>query len=169
MKAQQHQLLMQQQRLRTQGQSILALHSFAESLSVFQSRGEAADLNYWQLFVDRFYASGGVLRQGVWNAQAGSKQFEISTPALARYYLTQFTSGIRQIQMAVEGARERDMPNGGRLVESGRTSFIYWFNNDCQVWYLKFHSVDGLLISPTAFHKYTVACSLRHAQQDRDA
>jgi hypothetical protein len=88
---------------------------------------------YWQSFVDRFYAPGGVLRQGVWNPQVGSKQFEISTPALARYYLTQYTSGIRQIQMVVEGARERDMPNGGHMVESPRTSFIYWFTNDCQV------------------------------------
>lgn len=164
MKAQQHQLMLQQQRLRTQGQSILALHSFAESLSTFQSRGEAVDLNYWQLFVDRFYAPGGVLRQGVWNPQAGSKQFEISTPALARYYLTQFTSGIRQIQMAVEGARERDMPNGGRIVESPRTSFIYWFNNDCQVWLSKSHAVAGLLMSPIAFHPYTAACSLRPAE-----
>ena len=88
---------------------------------------------YWQSFVDRFYAPGGVLRQGVWNPQVGAKQFEISTPALARYYLTQYTSGIRQIQMVVEGARERDMPNGGHVVESARTSFIYWFTNDCQV------------------------------------
>lgn len=89
---------------------------------------------YWQSFVDRFYAPGGVLRQGVWSPQVGSKQFEISTPALARYYLTQYTSGIRQIQMVVEGARERDMPNGGHMVESPRTSFIYWFTNDCQVY-----------------------------------
>lgn len=87
---------------------------------------------YWQSFVDRFYAPGGVLRQGVWNPQAGSKQFEISTPALARYYLTQYTSGIRQIQMVVEGARERDVPNG-HIVESARASFIYWFANECQV------------------------------------
>lgn len=101
-----------------------------------QSHGEAADLMYWQNFVDRFYSPGGVLRQGVWNPQVGSKQFEISTPALARYYLTQFTSGIRQIQMVVDSAREREMPNGGRIVESPRTSFIHWFTNDCQVWLL---------------------------------
>lgn len=133
MKAQQHQMMMQQQRMRTQGQSILTLHGYAENLSNFQSRGEAADLHYWHMFVERFYAPGGVLRQGVWNPQVGSKQFEISTPALARYYLTQYTSGIRHIQMVVEGARERDTPNGGHIVEAPRASFIYWFTNDCQV------------------------------------
>lgn len=102
-------------------------------LTECQSRGEAPDLLYWQSFVDRFYSPGGVLRQGVFNPQAGSKQFEIATPALARYYLTQFTSGIRHIQMVVEAPRERDSPNGGHIVESPRTSFIYWFTNDCQV------------------------------------
>lgn len=88
---------------------------------------------YWNSFVERFYSPNGVLRQGVFNPQSGSKQFEIATPALARYYLTQFTSGIRHIQMVVEAARERDSPNGGHIVESTKTSFIYWFTNDTQV------------------------------------
>lgn len=73
------------------------------------------------------------MRQGVYNPQSGAKQFEISTPALARYYFTQFTSGIRQIQMLVEGARETALPNGGHVVDSRKTSFIYWFTNDTQV------------------------------------
>ena len=73
------------------------------------------------------------MRQGVYNPQSGAKQFEVSTPALARYYLTQFMSGIRQIQMLVESARETPTPNGGHTVESPKTSFIYWFTNDTQV------------------------------------
>ena len=137
MKSQQQQnaaLMMQQQQQRMrQGQSILVLNGYAELLSQFQPRDEATDLLYWQSFVDRFYTSGGSLRQGVWNPQVGSKQFEISTPALARYYMTQFTSGIRNIQMVVEAARERESPNGGHIVESHKTSFIYWFTNDCQL------------------------------------
>ncbi|KAJ6182208.1 hypothetical protein N7485_000850 [Penicillium canescens] len=134
LKAQQHQnALMMQQRMKQTGQSILTLYSYAEVLSNFQSRGEAHDLSYWQAFVERFYSPGGVLRQGVWNNTAGSKQFEIATPALARYYLTQFTSGITQIQMCVEAARERESGNGGHIVESGKTSFVYWFKNECQL------------------------------------
>lgn len=144
--------MMMPQRMGMKGATILILNSLADHLSSFtvcqvsssglnsinadlsQSRGEAQDLQYWQSFVDKFYAPGGVLRQGVCNPQAGSfKQFEISTPALARYYLTQFTSGIRQIQMVVEGPRERETPNSGHIVESPKTSFIYWFTNDSQV------------------------------------
>lgn len=141
LKAQQHQnqaaLMMQQQqqqqRLNRQGQAILCLHSYAEHLGNFVSRGEANDHMYWHTFVDRFYSPVGVLRQGVWSPQDGSKQFEISTPALARFYLTQFTSGIKRIQMVVEGARERDTPNGGHIVEAGKAYFIYWFTNDTQL------------------------------------
>lgn len=130
-----------------------------------QSRGEAQDLQYWQSFVDKFYAPGGVLRQGVCNPQAGSfKQFEISTPALARYYLTQFTSGIRQIQMVVEGPRERETPNSGHIVESPKTSFIYWFTNDSQVrlptWFLLLSNKS------IAFYQWDVEGPFRYEQQD---
>lgn len=134
MKTQQQQnAMMMQQRMSLKGAAVMCLNTFAEHLSNFTSKGEAHDLLYWQSFVDKFYSPAGVLRQGVWNPQTGSKQFEIATPALARYYLTQFTSGIRHIQMVVENARERDSPNGGHIVESGKTSFIYWFVNDTQI------------------------------------
>jgi LIM-domain binding protein len=103
------------------------------STNLSQSKGESQDFLYWHSFVEKFYAPNGSLRQGVYDAGKGSKQFEILTPALPRYYYTQFNSGIKHIQMIVEGAREKDMPNGGHYVECTKTSFIYWFVNDCQV------------------------------------
>ena len=69
----------------------------------------------------------------MYNPSAGSKQFEIATPALARWYLTQFNSGISRIQMFLEGARERDSHNGGHIVEVTRCTFIYYFTNETQV------------------------------------
>ncbi|KAJ5720464.1 Transcriptional activator ptaB [Penicillium malachiteum] len=132
MKVQQNAILLQRMN-RQYNSPALILNSYAEHLSAFQSRGEALDLAYWTAFVDRFFSPMGVLRQGIWNSQTGSKIFEISTPALARYYLTQFTSGIRHIQMIVEGATECEGVNGGHVVDSGRTSFIYWYTNESQV------------------------------------
>jgi hypothetical protein len=123
----------QQQRLNRQGQATLCLHSYAEHLGNFASRGEAADFMFWHNFVEKFYSPGGVLRQGVWSTQGGSKQFEISTPALARFYVTQFNTGIKQIQLVVEGARERDLPNGGHIVEAPKAYFIYSFTNECRL------------------------------------
>ncbi|KAJ5093713.1 Transcriptional activator ptaB [Penicillium angulare] len=133
MKAQQQQNAIMMQRMnRQQNSGVMILNSYAEHLSGFSSRGEAADLSYWSTFVDRFFSPAGVLRQGVFNNLTGAKQFEILTPALARYYLTQFKSGIRHIQMIVEAAREQES-SSGHVVESPRTSFIYWFSNDTQV------------------------------------
>ncbi|KAJ5290852.1 hypothetical protein N7478_000103 [Penicillium angulare] len=124
--------IMMQRMNRQQNSGVMILNSYAEHLSGFSSRGEAADLSYWSTFVDRFFSPAGVLRQGVFNNLTGAKQFEILTPALARYYLTQFKSGIRHIQMIVEAAREQES-SSGHVVESPRTSFIYWFSNDTQV------------------------------------
>ncbi|KAJ5226032.1 Transcriptional activator ptaB [Penicillium chermesinum] len=100
MKAQQNAMMMKMQQPQRQGASILALNSYADGVGVFTPRNEAMDIQYWQSFVDRFYAPTGVLRQNLYDSQTGhSKQFEISNPALARFYYTQFTTGIRQIQM----------------------------------------------------------------------
>lgn len=169
-------MMMQQQRqqsLNRQGQSILTLHSYAENLGGFASRGEVADLNYWHSFVDRFYSPAGVLRQGVWSPQGGSKQFEISTPALARYYLTQFNSGIKQIQMVVEGAREHNMPNGGHMVDAAKAYFIYWFTNDTQLFtngHLRAHfdmhyKIDMLDFTVTSHNEFVP----RHLLQSLEA
>lgn len=102
------------------------------------------------------------MRQGVYNPQSGAKQFEVSTPALARYYLTQFTSGIRQIQMLVEGAREAPSPSGGHTVESPRTSFIHWFTNDTQVCFSLSYLLHSfhLLMDKKAFYEWNVSRTL---------
>ena len=37
------------------------------------------------------------------------------------------------MQMILENAREKDLPNGGHFVDSAKSCFIYWFVNGCQV------------------------------------
>jgi len=134
------------------GASVLKLLQFGDHLSQFsvnaglhqygrpdgasqsQARRQSNDLNYWQLFADRFFSPSGVLRQQVYDSDIGElKQFEISTPLLPRYYWTHFSSGVQNMQMVLENAREKDLPNGGHFVESAKLCFIYWFVNGCQV------------------------------------
>jgi hypothetical protein len=92
------------------------------------------DLAYWHRFVDQFFSQAGVLRQQLLCPQdQSSKQYEISTPALPRYYCTHFESGVRKIQMILENAREKELPNSCHYVESQKASFIYWFGNGHQV------------------------------------
>ena len=92
------------------------------------------DLAYWQKFVDQFFSQSGILRQQLLcQADSSSKQYEISTSALPRYYCTHFESGVRKIQMILENAREREVPNHCHYVESPKASFIYWFESGSQV------------------------------------
>lgn len=78
------------------------------------------------------------MRQALWNSSTReTKQFEITTQVLARYYFTLFESGIRNVQIMLEGTRETVLPNQGHIVDSPKTSFIYWFENGCHVSRLK--------------------------------
>lgn len=118
----------------TTGLAVLRLHQFASHLSGFNPHSQTNDINHWRKFVAEFYSPGGVMRQSLFHRQKNeSKQFEITTNLLARYYFTLFESGIRNVQMLVESPREKPLQNNGALVESFKTSFIYWFDDDCHV------------------------------------
>ncbi len=99
-----------------------------------QARRQANDLGYWHTFVDSFFSQKGVLRQSLWSSEAKeSKQFELSTPSLPRYYWAHFNSGITNIQMTFSNAIEKNLPGVGHSVESPKSSFMYWFRNGHQV------------------------------------
>lgn len=93
------------------------------------------DLNYWLMFVDRFFSPKGVLRHSLWITDDGgsNKQYEITYPALARYFFTHFESGIKTMQLIMEKGTEKDIPNSGHYIESNKSSFVYWFDSGAQV------------------------------------
>jgi hypothetical protein len=147
---------MMQQRPREQikGHCILKLVQFGDHLSQFvvsskpielyMSRGaqildaqatkQREDLAYWAEFVETFFSPRGVLRHSVWDIdENSSKQYEVTFPALARYFFTHFESGIINIQMIVEKAKEKELPNNCHYIESQKSSFIYWFDHGSQV------------------------------------
>jgi hypothetical protein len=90
-------------------------------------------MNYWRVFVDRFFSPRGVLMQQLWSPSEGTKQYEIATPALPRYYHTMYHSGVKTVQLVLGNAREKDIPESGSVVESLHSNFIYWFENGWQV------------------------------------
>jgi hypothetical protein len=91
-------------------------------------------MNNWQSFVSRFFSETGVLRQSLWNeADHASKEFEIQYAALARYYFTHFDSGVRNVQIILQNAQEKELPNNSHFVECQKANFIYWFDNGSQV------------------------------------
>ena len=110
------------------GHCILKLVQFGDHLSQFvvsskpiefyMSRGaqrldaqgtkQREDLAYWSEFVGQFFSPRGVLRHSVWIVDENmNKQYEITFPALARYFYTHFESGISNMQMITERQRKR--------------------------------------------------------------
>jgi hypothetical protein len=147
---------MMQQRPRDQikGHCILKLVQFGDHLSQFvvsskpielymsrstqildaQASKQRDDLAYWAEFVETFFSPRGVLRHSVLDIDgATTKQYEVTFPALARYFFTHFESGIINMQMITEKAKEKELPNNCHYIESQKSSFIYWFDNGCQV------------------------------------
>lgn len=140
------------------GQCTLLLKSFGDNLSAFsgqtkpmesymstgmdklhaQGAKQQEDLSIWANFVERFFAANGVLRHSVWvvddKKEGGEhKQYEVTFPALARYFYTHFESGVRNMQMTMEKGIEKDLANNCVYLESAKSSFVYWFDNGSQV------------------------------------
>ena len=101
-----------------------------------QGMKQREDLDYWLVFVDQFFSQKGVLRHSVWivdDRETSNKQYEITFPALARYFHTHFESGIKNIQMIVEKGSEKELPHNGHYIESQKSSFVYWFDTGSHV------------------------------------
>ncbi|RPB01006.1 hypothetical protein L873DRAFT_1827374 [Choiromyces venosus 120613-1] len=112
------------------GHSVLGLYRFSGHLSAFNASRDPNDINYWRKFVQEFYSQSGVMRQLLWhNNTRETKQFEVTTQVLARYYFTLFESGVQNIQIVLENVREKELANQCHIVECPKTSFIYWFEN----------------------------------------
>jgi LIM-domain binding protein len=99
-------------------------------------------MNYWRVFVERFFSPRGSLVQQLWSPSEDTKQYEIATPALPRYYHTIYHSGVKTVQLVLGNAKEKELENGS-VVESLHSSFIYWFENGWQVSFLATTDIDS--------------------------
>jgi LIM-domain binding protein len=115
------------------GQVVLRLLSFIDRLSSPEPH-LATKFEFWEEFVAQHFAPGGSLQHQLVNMSDGSdKRFRISYPALAYYYHSHFTSGIKTMTMQPQGAIERPLPMGCHAVLFQRCTFTHIFGNDAQV------------------------------------
>lgn len=99
-----------------------------------QSLKQRDDLSYWHTFVNQFFSPKGVFRHSLWILdETSNKQYEITYPALPRYFYTHFESGVKNMQMTIEKGSEKELPNNGHYIESQKSRFVYWFDNGSQV------------------------------------
>ena len=153
------------------GFCILRLTQYSDHLC---APHDPTDLGYWERFVSDFFAPSGALRQQVYSQRSNStKQFRIEYPALARFYLTHFMYGVKQIKMCVSGAAEKDIqPTGGRTVFSRNSEITYIYRNDCRVImtgslrvnYDSEHRIEYLDIAVTEWCEHIPRASLRQIE-----
>lgn len=127
--------MMKQQQAQTvsSGQGTLKLLNFVEQIGNFN--GTNNNIEWWQAFVDRFFAESGSFVHIVCSSSTErSKQFEIVYAALPRYFYTLFNTDVASLQITLDGATEK--VSGAELkVTCERAKFIYTYKNSCQVVY----------------------------------
>ena len=101
------------------------------------SRGKD-DLSYWNMFIARFFSPNGVFRHtlhlGETAEDAGNKQYEITFPAIARYFHTHFSSGVKSMQLIMDkGVIDKPLPGDCYCIENPNASLVYWFETGSHV------------------------------------
>ncbi|GFP57188.1 adhesion defective protein 1 [Trichoderma asperellum] len=126
----------QQQQLREtmKTRCLLRLMHLSECLSTFPGAKSKEDLPYWGRVVSQFFSSpNGVFRHSLHvseNEDAADKQYEIAYPVIARYFHTYFSSGVKSIQLILDGGSiDKALPGDCYCIENQRASFVYWFES----------------------------------------
>lgn len=95
-------------------------------------------LDYWTGFVQRFFSQKGIYRYTIHmrehEDQNPDKQYEITYPALARYFYTHFESGVKTMQLIMnKGITDRALPNDCHIIENRNASLTTWFDGGSHV------------------------------------
>lgn len=84
--------------------------------------------------MQQFFSPKGVFRHSVHILDEADKQYEITYPALPRYFHTHFDSGIKNMQLIMEkGSTDRPLPGDGHWIENTSSSLVYWFESGSHV------------------------------------
>ncbi|OLL24688.1 Adhesion defective protein 1, partial [Neolecta irregularis DAH-3] len=111
---------------------VLRLHQFGEALS--GCREHRHNIAYWKKVIGDYFMDNAVMRYTSYHSTTKDQRlFEIPSGILPRYFLMNHESGIRQMQLLLDGPRDFMLPTGMLLVECPRASIIYWFENGIQV------------------------------------
>ena len=85
--------------------------------------------------MQKFFTEDGTYRTTVRDTTSPewSKIFEIRHSLLPRFFLQHFESGVQNIQLGIDGAREKEIGNGYIGVEANKARMTFWFRNGTQV------------------------------------
>lgn len=87
--------------------------------------------------MSRFFSVNGVFRHTLHISDADEttdKQYEITFPAIARYFHTNFASGVKNMQLVMnKGTTDRPLPGDCHFIENTQASLVYWFETGSHV------------------------------------
>lgn len=87
--------------------------------------------------MNRFFSPNGVFRHSLHiidNEETTEKQYEIAFPAIARYFHTHFTSGVKSMQLIMDkGVSDRPLHGDSHCIENPKASLVYWFETGSHV------------------------------------
>ncbi|KAI0079755.1 hypothetical protein K474DRAFT_1658849 [Panus rudis PR-1116 ss-1] len=89
------------------GQGISRLLQFSGELA--DDNKDKLQLPFWQAFVDRYFTTKAILKFTLWkdNQKSEAKPFEIGLRILPRFFLVTSQSGVKSMNLSLDGARER--------------------------------------------------------------
>lgn len=124
--------MQQQRREQMKAQCLMRLSQLSELLSGYPGARSRDDLGYWNELVMRFFSRSAVFRHTLHASaegeETGPRQYDITFPAIARYFHTHFGSGVKSMQITLgQGTADRPLPGDGYQIENPRASMIYWF------------------------------------------
>ncbi|EIN10171.1 hypothetical protein PUNSTDRAFT_63736, partial [Punctularia strigosozonata HHB-11173 SS5] len=112
------------------GQGLMKLLNFSNILAS-ENRAPKLQLAHWNTVVKDFFTPEAAFKLTLWkdNQRNEAKPFEIGLPILPRFFLVTHQSGVKCMNLCLDGARERLLAQGHAVIECVTAIWTYHYNN----------------------------------------
>ncbi|TCD69169.1 hypothetical protein EIP91_008465 [Steccherinum ochraceum] len=153
------------------GQGLLRLLQFSGVLASDTQNSQKLQLSYWDSLIKEYFTARASLKFTLWkdNQRNEAKPFEIGVPILPRFFLVTSQSGVKSMNLSLDGARERIVSQGHAVVECVHAVWTYRYQNGYTVT-LRGPMTAHILVSPNqAPHQHVSSYTLKFDQLQFDA
>ncbi|TFK56243.1 hypothetical protein OE88DRAFT_1652902 [Heliocybe sulcata] len=111
------------------GQGFLKMAAF--SLMLNTEHTEKTTYNFWERQINEHFGRKATFKFTLWkdNQRNEAKPFEIGIPILPRFFLVTHQSGVKAMQIAMDGARERLVNHTSAMVESQSATWSFRYGS----------------------------------------
>ncbi|KZT20662.1 hypothetical protein NEOLEDRAFT_1075259, partial [Neolentinus lepideus HHB14362 ss-1] len=111
------------------GQALLKMTLFSAMLN--GEHAEKTTLHFWDQQVTEHFGRKATFKFTLWkdNQRNEAKPFEIGIPILPRFFLVTHQSGVKTMQIVMDGARERLINHSSAIVDSASATWSFRYTN----------------------------------------